>query len=67
MDLNALPLVETGLAVITCTAPEMREVRFKPDMTLTVQGIGEMLEARRELGKHGHHKALLVLAEEVDL
>ncbi len=63
---NELPVKDTPLAVVSYTAADRVEVRFKPDLTFTVEGIQQMMVARQELGGNGPHKALIVMPEHVD-
>jgi hypothetical protein len=58
---------DTPLAVVKQPAPERVEVHFKPGITLSVEGITSLLEARRSLGQGGPHRVLILFPdEEVD-
>lgn len=66
MTLLSEQIIDTPLATIQRTAPDLVEVRFKPVITLTVAGIGSILEARETLGRSGPHRALIVMSPDMD-
>ncbi len=56
--------IDTPLALVAYTAPGLMEVRFKPGMPLTLDGVDRMMEVRQELSKQGRHRILMVLPNE---
>ncbi len=63
---SSLPEIDTPLATVRYTTPQRVEVRFKPGLTFTVQGIAEMMLARQQLGAAGPHRALMIFPDDVD-
>ena len=59
-----LPWIDTPLATVGFTAPGLIEVRFKPGMELTLDGVDRMMEARQQLSMMGKHRILMVLPNE---
>lgn len=60
-----LPCIDTPLATVGYTAPGLIEVRFKPGMVFTLDGVNRMMEARQKLSMLGKHRILMVLPNEV--
>jgi len=59
-------LIELPGAVLESARPDLVEVRFKPDHTLTADTIATVLAARREhFGGHMHH-VLFITPEDLD-
>lgn len=58
--------LETPLAFVGYTSPTLIEVHFKPDVTLSMDGITALMEARRTLGDRRVHCALLIFPKELD-
>lgn len=48
MALSAPSVIDTPIATIQRTTPDLIEVRFKPGATLNVQGISTILQARQQ-------------------
>ena len=64
-NMTTLPaLIDTPLATVQLSAPDLVEVRFKPGCTLTVAGITAILTVREELGRSGAHRVLFVFPNE---
>jgi hypothetical protein len=59
--------IETGLAVLERVSHELVEVRFKPDVRLDQQGLGEVVRAKHTLCEEAPADILLVMPPEVDL
>ncbi|MBK6540184.1 MAG: hypothetical protein IPG10_02650 [Flavobacteriales bacterium] len=57
-------LIDTLIATVQRTSPDLVEVRFKPGAVLTISGITAVLRAREELGRTASHCALIVFPEE---
>ena len=58
------PLIDTLIATVQRTSPDLVEVRSKPGAVLSIPGITAVLHAREELGRIGSHCALIVFPEE---
>jgi SpoIIAA-like len=56
---------ETDLAVISRSESDLVEVRFKPGITLTKEGIQGILNAREQVGQHGPPARILIVLPDV--
>jgi hypothetical protein len=63
--MNTITLLDTDLALVQRTAPDLVEVRFKPGITLTTSGIQAILDAREQLGSEGPPARILIVLPEV--
>jgi hypothetical protein len=60
-------LIETRQATVERTSAGLVEIRFKPDVKLDVAGVGEVIEAKRQLCAEGEPDILAVLPPEMDM
>jgi hypothetical protein len=61
----AMSSLETDLAVITRSGSDLVEVRFKPGITLTKEGIQGILDARENVGRQGPPARILIVLPDV--
>lgn len=59
-------LIETGAATVELVSDVLVEVRFKPDVRLGVQGMGEIVMAKRDLIADRDVDVLAILPTEFD-
>jgi hypothetical protein len=64
--MNHPRLIETKAAVLERTSEHMVEVRFKPDVKLDAEGLGEVVKAKHALCANAKADILVVLPVEVD-
>lgn len=67
MDKTHSQLIDTRQATVERVSDRLIEVRFKPDVKLDVEGVGEVMNAKRRLGKGIEYDVLAVLPPEMDL
>ncbi len=60
-----LSMIDTPLATVGYTTPQLIEVRFKAGMVFTLDGVNRMMEARQQLSQLGKHRILMILPQEV--
>jgi hypothetical protein len=60
-------LIETRQATVERKSPGLVEIRFKPDVKLDVAGVGEVIQAKRQLCAEGEPDILAVLPPEMDM
>jgi len=60
-------LIDTRQATVERVSPELIEVRFKPDVKLDAEGIGEVMNAKRTLGRGNEYDVLAILPPDMDL
>lgn len=61
------PSIDTPLATIECTRKDLVEVRFKPGIVLSLDGITALLDARERMGGEAPRLVLIVFPpEDVD-
>ena len=59
-------LIDTRSATVELVSPELIEVRFKPEVKLDVQGLGEIVHAKNHLGQGLNPDVLAVAPPELD-
>ncbi len=64
--MNHPQLIETKAAVLERTGARMVEVRFKPDVKLDAEGLGEIVHAKQELCATEEADILVLLPQELD-
>ena len=64
MTLSAPSIIDTPIATIQRTAPDLIEVRFKPGATLTVQGISTILQARQQTAGGEPMRVLVIFPQD---
>ena len=60
-------LIDTRQATVERVSKRLIEVRFKPDVTLDAEGIGEVMRAKRDLGEGQVYDVLALLPPDMDL
>jgi hypothetical protein len=60
-------LIDTRQATVERVSKRLIEVRFKPDVKLDAEGIGEVMEAKRRLAANEEYDVLAVLPPDMDL
>lgn len=60
-------MIETRQATVERTSPGLVEIRFKPDVKLDVEGVGEVIQAKRQLILEGESDVLTVFPPEMDM
>lgn len=60
-------LIETRMATVERTSDGLVEIRFKPDVKLDVEGVGEVILAKRQLCAVGEPDILAVLPPDMDM
>ena len=63
---NKHQLIDTRSATLECVSGELIEVRFKPDVKLDVEGMGEILQAKRKMGAGRELNVLAIMPPELD-
>lgn len=58
------PLIDTPLATIQRTGPDLVEVRFKPGKVLSIAGISALLDARQAMPLERPLRVLIVFPED---
>ena len=59
-------MIDTRSATVELVSPELIEVRFKPEVKLDVQGLGEIVHAKNHLGQGLNPDVLAVAPPELD-
>ncbi|MEO8589628.1 MAG: hypothetical protein ABI432_09680 [Flavobacteriales bacterium] len=59
-------LIETRTATVERVAPNLIELRFKPDVKLDVAGLGEVVHAKRTICRGEEMDVLAILPPDVD-
>lgn len=67
MNMEHSQLIDTRTATVERVSQELIEVRFKPDVKLDVEGIGEVMSAKRALGIGKEYDVLAVMPPDMDL
>ena len=66
MSNEQLRMIETGSATVELVSDVLVEVRFKPDVKLDVEGMGEVVAAKRDLIAGKDVDVLAILPPELD-
>jgi hypothetical protein len=59
--------IDTRHATVERTSASLVEIRFKPDVTLDVAGVGEVIAAKQRICAEGEADILAVLPPDMDL
>lgn len=59
--------IDTLQATVSRVTDELLEVQFKPDVRVTLEGVQEVILAKRQLCTHGRPDVLVLLPAEVEL
>lgn len=59
-------LTETRLATLERVAPDLLEIRYKPDQKLDLEGLREVMEERQRLCPEGPYRVLAVFPPDGD-
>lgn len=59
-------LIETRSATLERVSSDLIELRFKPDVKLDVQGLGEIVQAKRAMCRNSEMDVLAILPPDID-
>lgn len=67
MNTDHTRLIDTPEATVQRVSEDLLEVRFKPDVRISLEGIGEVVTAKRELAVQGQPDVLVVVPPDVEV
>jgi hypothetical protein len=67
MNMEHARMIDTPEATVQRVSEDLLEVRYKPDVRMSLEGIGKVVTAKRELVELGHPDVLVVVPPEIEV